>query len=178
MQFSYNITEDDFVKAVRLRCRRGSTLAKTILFWIFILICLLLLWGGISRGTQSRAIDEPPPSSSADHWIPIAAISVGLVLVLQFAYYGPRRLRQLYQKDPAMHGRFTVDIKPESIGMDSTAGFTSRSGWNLYEFWSEKDDLIVLVLFSSAFMVLNTADMPEPQRAELRGILSSVIRRK
>lgn len=183
MQFSYNISEDEFLKAVRLRCRRNSSVTKIVMFWAFILICLVLLWGTITRSRQSSAIDDAPvptdvsPTSSSS-WFPITMISVGLVVVLQIKYWSPRRLRRLYRKDLAMQGRFTVEMTPESLEIGSTAGFTSRSNWNLYEFWSEKNHLIVLVLLSSAFVVLNTAGLPEPQRAELRGILSSAVPQK
>ncbi len=177
MQFSYGVSEDDFLKAVRVRCQSARR-TRFILLGAFILICAIILATVVSQLSQPTTDEPQSSSSSGKTWIPITVISVGFAVILQFAYYGPRRLRRLYRKNPAMQGRFTVDLTSESIAVDSTAEFTSRSRWNLYEFWREKDNLIVLVLHSTAFVILNIADLTEPQRAELRGILSSALPNK
>ena len=176
MRFEYTISEDNFLKGVRLSCRTQGRKAKIILSLVILVLLLITVGPMISRGLQPEANDQPQLSSSSV-WVPIPVITGCLAMALQAGYYGPRRLRQLYRKNPAMHGVITVEITPESIVMES-AEFSSRSKWNLYEFWSEQDSLIVLVLLSRVFVILNIADLAEPQREELRAILGSVLSKK
>jgi hypothetical protein len=89
-----------------------------------------------------------------------------------------RRLRKIYRNDPAMQGRYTVEITPDGIAMENTAGATGRSGWNLYEYWTEGKDLIVLGLRSQAYVPIPLSELALQQREELRGLLSSVLSRK
>ena len=176
MRFEYTISEDNFLKGVRLSCRTQGRKAKIILSLVILFLLLITVGPMISRGLQPEANDQPQLSSSSV-WVPIPVITGCFAMALQAGYYGPRRLRQLYRKNPAMHGVITVEITPESIVMES-AEFSSRSKWNLYEFWSEQDSLIVLVLLSRVFVILNIADLAEPQREELRAILGSVLSKK
>jgi hypothetical protein len=179
MRFEYTISEDNFLKGVRLSCRTQGRKAKIILSLVILFLLLITVGPMISRGLQPEANDQPQlSSSSVGRWVPILVITVCFAMALQAGYYGPRRLRQLYRKNPAMHGVIRVEITPESIVMESTAEFSSRSKWNLYEFWSEQDSLIVLVLLSRVFVILNIADLAEPQREELRAILASVLTKK
>ena len=176
MRFEYTISEDNFLKGVRLSCRTQGRKAKIILSLVILFLLLITVGPMISRGLQPEANDQPQLSSSSV-WVPIPVITGCFAMALQAGYYGPRRLRQLYRKNPAMHGVITVEITPESIVMES-AEFSSRSKWNLYEFWSEQDSQIVLVLLSRVFVILNIADLAEPQREELRAILGSVLSKK
>ena len=176
MRFEYTISEDNFLKGVRLSCRTQGHKAKIILSLVILFLLLITVGPMISRGLQPEANDQPQLSSSSV-WVPIPVITGCFAMALQAGYYGPRRLRQLYRKNPAMHGVITVEITPESIVMES-AEFSSRSKWNLYEFWSEQDSQIVLVLLSRVFVILNIADLAEPQREELRAILGSVLSKK
>ena len=176
MRFEYTISEDNFLKGVRLSCRTQSRKAKIILSLVILFLLLITVGPMISRGLQPEANDQPQLSSSSV-WVPIPVITGCFAMALQAGYYGPRRLRQLYRKNPAMQGVITVEITPDSIVMES-AEFSSRSKWNLYEFWSEQDSLIVLVLLSRVFVILNIADLAEPQREELRAILGSVLSKK
>jgi hypothetical protein len=124
---------------------------------------------------------ETPSSGSTALTV---AINVGPFLVMGgiFAFVlfrlGPTTLRRLYRKDPSMQGTFTVNVTEDSISVQNTAGTSWQSEWNLYEEWREGKDLIILIYRSSAFFVLNLAGLSEPQRGELRGILSAVLPKK
>ncbi len=43
-----------------------NSTVKTIMFWVFILICLVLLWGVVQRGTSMGKDTEIPYSDLLD----------------------------------------------------------------------------------------------------------------
>ena len=87
----------------------------------------------------------------------------------------PGKLRNLYHKDPAMQGTYTLEITPASLTVRNTAGLTSNMSWNLYESWKEGKDLIILAMKSLAYIIISLAGLSDPQRDELRSILTSVL---
>ena len=88
------------------------------------------------------------------------------------------RLRRLYRKDPRMQGQFTVSITPDFISTENTAGTTSKCAWNVYDYWCEGKDVIVLAFHSGSYFILSLAGLSEPQQGELRGILKAALRKK
>jgi hypothetical protein len=90
----------------------------------------------------------------------------------------PMRLKHRYRKDPRMHAKFTVDITPNFIFTHNSAGTTSKSGWNVYDYWSEGKNVIVLMFFSGSYSILSLAGLSELQRGELRGILGASLRKR
>jgi hypothetical protein len=90
----------------------------------------------------------------------------------------PMRLKYLYRKDPRMHARFTVDITPNFIFTHNSAGTTSKSGWNVYQYWCEGKSVIVLMFRSGSYSILSLAGLSELQRGELRGILSASLKKR
>ena len=54
------------VQAASPRRERGilvNSTVKTIMFWVFILICLVLLWGVVQHGTSAQGKDTEIPYS-------------------------------------------------------------------------------------------------------------------
>jgi len=214
MEFSFRISQAQFLAAWKLNSKRGATfrVVKRILFWVFILICLCLLWGVVERSSQhprsespeqtapidatqatesSTPSDEAPPGQSGtDSQVARAnrghdlLVNVGpfafLICFWLFLAFGflPIVLRRNYRKSPAMQGEFTVDITPQSISIRNTAGTSYQSGWNVYEYWREGKDLIILKYISGGFSILNLAGLSGSQRDELRGILATALRRR
>ena len=90
----------------------------------------------------------------------------------------PMRLKHLYRKDPRMHAKFTVDITPNFIFTHNSAGTTSKTGWNVYDYWCEGKNVIVLMFLSGSYSILSLAGLSELQRGELRGILSASLQKR
>ncbi len=197
MEFTYRISEADYFAAAKLR---NKSMRKTalwrIMFWLFILVCMVVVWSIISRlDTHAPAHSDTQPQISSDssgetgisstalisasvaaNVIPICV----LIFVWAFAIYfiGPWRLRKLYRKDPAVQGEITVNITPESISSRNTAGSMSQTGWNIYERWVESGNLILLVTHSRIYGIMNIAGLSDTQRAELRSIIATALPRK
>jgi len=187
MEFSYQVSEAEYRSAWKLRCRsHRSKIVKTAMFWVFLLVCLMLLWGFVQHGVQQAPIpqEQVAEPASSGHSTTELVTNVGPFVLLAGVWtfmivrLGPGRLRRLYRKDPSMQGQFTVNIAPGTFAIQNSAGWTSHTGWNLFEFWREGKDVIVLVFHTGTYYILCLSGLSEAQRAELRGIISLALPKK
>ena len=187
MEFSYRISKAEFLIAYNLRHKYSLRSWKRRLFWFWcsVLIGFILLWVIVQRTSppapvsQHPAIQHTAPTSTKNDWAvymePAAILGVWVFGMFIF----PRlRLDRMYRRDPQMQGQFTVNITPDSISTQNTAGTLSKTGWNVYDYWREKKEVIVLVFHLGAFLPVSLASLSEFQRAELRGILNVALPKK
>ena len=79
MEFSYRVSEKEYRAAWGLQLRRqsGSRVMKIIMFWVFILVCLLMLWTVVSGNpgtpktsntvqTSDQSSDTPESAASSE----------------------------------------------------------------------------------------------------------------
>ncbi len=189
MEFSYRISEAEYLSAAKLRLKAGARarLIKHILLWAVALGCLVLLTSIFYQHMHQppTELQEPVETAAPEHAtvgqlvgkVVPAILVVGAWFFFMFRLQ-PMLLRRRYRKDPSMQGQFTVDITPESIGTQNTAGTSGRTGWNIYDYWREGKDIILLVFHSGAYLLLSVADLSEAQRDELRGILAATLPKK
>jgi hypothetical protein len=197
MQFSYRVSEAEYNRAFQLRIKKrfGQTTVTTIMFWVFILVCLMMLWAVVQKSTSGTSHDSTPTVSQPDQDAPAPIqnrptsshslitnvgpfVLIGAVWLFMMFQVLPGRIRRLYRKDPAMHGEFTVEVTPASLRVQNTAGVNAENSWNLYQAWREHRGIIVLLLKSGTYFILSIAGLSESQRQELRGILSSALPEK
>jgi hypothetical protein len=197
MQFTYRVSEADYRLAWKLRAKSGfgNRTIRTIMFWVFILVCLMLVWAVVQKSRQlppdsPAAVAEPNGNGDSatprpEEPIPHALlvnigpfVLIAGIWVFMLFQLGPRRLRRFYLKDPAMQGTYTVDVTQAAFALENTAGVSSRMAWDLYDYWQERKGVIVLVNKSGTYFILNAAGLSEDQQSELRGILSSALTKK
>ena len=193
MEFSFRVTEKDYLAAWKLRMKASrSNVRKTVLFWVFILVCLTMLWVIVQRKAQllsqeqQQAVPSQPVSAADKAVSPSHALLVNVgpfaliaaVWVLLLLNLGPKGIRRMYRKDPTMQGEFTVNITHDSISTQNTAGTSSKSQWSIYSYWREGTGIIVLFLLNGAYFVLSLAGLSDAQRDELRGILATALQKK
>jgi hypothetical protein len=173
MEFSYTISEADYLSALKLRFKRiartGIVFAALICVSVVLLLVVLFF---------SIALHNPGHTMKA----------LFMVLVLGVLYAGawidpifgllPMRPRTMYRKSPTAQGKFTVDITPDSISAVNTAGVSSKSAWTLYDHRCEGNGVIVPQSRSGGSFLLGLASLSEPQQMELRGILAAVLPRE
>jgi hypothetical protein len=189
MEFTYRISEAEYLNAAKLRLkgtRRFGTI-KTVLFWVFIFVCLMLLLSVVQHHHQQVSpIPDEAVAQTVDSGHVVRAILenigpfallIGIWLFMMFRFV-PARLRRLYRKDPSMQGQFTVNITPDSLLTQNTAGTSSKTGWNIYDCWREGNGVIMLVFHSGAYFLLSLASLSDAQRNELRGILATALPKK
>ena len=122
MEFSYAVGEAEYIQAWKLRQKSvfgKFATGKTVLFWIFILACLLLLWAVVNRSPGAKDSRTTAPvaggsqpsghaiskakgeSNSALHTLenvgPMVLLAVVWLLTLRA---GPSRVRRIYRNDP------------------------------------------------------------------------------
>jgi hypothetical protein len=58
MEFSYRISEADFLNAwkLRLQKRRLPLPVRLIVFWLFVMVCLMVLWAVVQKGATSKEV--------------------------------------------------------------------------------------------------------------------------
>lgn len=193
MEFSFKVSEKEFRQAWKLERKASSrSSVKTAAFWILIMLGLLLLYrlilpsGRVAGMSDQTAVTRALLGQSANNETPepTALARVGPFLViagLWFLLVGamvPLRLRHLYRKDPRMQGDFTVNLTLDWITTENTAGTAWRANWNVYDFWCEGKGIIVLIFHSGSYTILSLAGLAEPQREELRSILTYALKKK
>lgn len=186
MEFSYQISEDEYVRAYKLAAKsKRPALVKTVLFWAFVIICLTLLFGVISKQRHSPGdseVEQAPVTQQAPagnallvNLGPLALVFAGWGFL--FFFWIPNAVRRQYRKDTNSHGTITIHLDVESIAIRSTVGTSTQSRWNVYNGWQEKQDIVILRYPNGTFQFLNIAGLSEPERAELRGILATALPR-
>ena len=191
MEFSFKVTESEFREAWRIERKASSRSSlKTAVFWISIMLGLLLLYrvmqpkplpagnANLNAVAAQAALLEHASESSAKPgalekagpFLVLAGLWVLIVTVLV-----PMRLKFLYRKDPRMQGQFMVKVTADGISTDNSAGTSAKTGWNVYDYWSEGKSVIVLMFHSGSYAILSLAGLSPLQRGELRGILGSAL---
>ena len=188
MQFSYRVSETNYFEARKLRLRsiRRFSLVKTIFFWVFVLVCLMLLWTIVQKSANHRrqvedADTPPPPPAQTSTAVWFNAAPLGIIAVVfagVFILVIPNQVRRMYRNDPSMQGEFSVDITQSSVSTRNTAGTSSETGWNVYDFWSEGRGVIILVFKSGTYFILSLAGLSDIQRDELRSTLTAILPKK
>ena len=193
MEFSYKLTEDEFIRGVRLERKASSRSSlKTALFWMSIMAGLMILFAAIrprdrqTPDTTSAAVlssAQPSPMTPAGKTA-VLLQQVGPFLVIAGLWILlvkgliPLRLRYLYRKDPRMQAFFVVELTGDSISTYNAAGTSSRSAWNVYDGWCECGGIIVLIFHSGAYSIMSLAGLSPFQQDEVRGILTAALPRK
>ncbi|MGD0546706.1 MAG: YcxB family protein [Terracidiphilus sp.] len=186
MEFSYRISEAEYLSAAKLRLKdtlRLGRIRKNIMFWVFVMVCLMLVFGIVQKSHQQPNIPDDTAVQTVAHASVTNSIitNVGLfvlfVSIMAFVIFRrvPMQLRRQYRKDPAMQGQFTINITPESISTHNTAGSSSNTGWNIYDYWREGKGMILIVCQSGVAVPISLAGLSEAQQNELRGILAAAL---
>jgi tellurite resistance protein TehA-like permease len=194
MEITFKITQAEYLRAVKLRKKpKSGAIVKTVMFWVLVLTCLTVLWtvfrpGATSSGradatsavvTQSddATPESVPPGTELRRvitnfgpFVPIAAVWVYFVFL-----WVPIRLRRMYKRDPVMQGQFSMKFTPASLSIQNTAGISIEMGWNIVEYWREGKGLILLVFYPGTGYPVSLANLTDPQREELRSILTAAL---
>ena len=179
MEFSYRITEDDMVRAYRLKLRQTGfrRILRIISLSIFGLGFISVVIELVARMFVSGG--EFTSSSSLSG---VNSELIFIVLVIAFAsawwLYLPWQIKRQYRRNPAFQSEITVCFTPALFSLKAAIGTSSETVWSVYKSWREGDRLVLLMYHSNIYQVINTSGLSEEQREELRDILSSVLPKK
>lgn len=181
MEFTYKISEADYVNAYTLQAKsRSGALAKKIAFWFLIAVCLVLLFGVTQIFIEAPAdVRESAPIILSDIALNVLPIVILAAVFVFFRFVWPKmRVRRLYRSDPALQAEITLNVTAESIACQTSAGSTSKSPWSIYKCWSEGKEILTISYHSGVYFVVSLGGLAEAQRAELRGILTTALPKK
>jgi hypothetical protein len=187
MEFSYRISEDDYVQGIKMaRKLARKSIGKVIAFWAFIVVCLVLLFGVIAKSNHHDGTVTIEPSSSSaaqvsttDSLTKLAVNWGPVVLVLAFwVFWIPYQTRRAYRKDTNAHGEFTMTLDLQSVALRSTSGMSWQSGWNAFKGWREDKGILLLQYPSKTSQLVNIKTLSDPEREELKNILTAALPKK
>ncbi|HWA94902.1 MAG TPA: hypothetical protein VG844_09900 [Terracidiphilus sp.] len=185
------------MRAAKLR-RKDMTgqwkIVKRIAFWLMVIVVLLALWSAV-KGTGNQSDDKSAQTTSnydssnpngdetsapqtsigkalSTNLLPFLVIAG--VWVWIFFWRIPQRTRDLYRKNPAIHGEITVNITPESF-ISSAAGSKSEIKWEMFDHWLDGGDFLLLVYKSTTSSIVNISGLTPSQCAQLRSILANAL---
>jgi hypothetical protein len=187
MEFSYRISEAEYVKAEKPALIRGYS---KIFLWGCILLSLVCVWYWFFAPDVRQTNDESQPmhrSVGQDHTndifyikdFPLIAIASSWILSWPAGafFFFPLHLRSQYRKNPSIQGLFEVNLTPESVSVQ-IPGETSRTEWNAFDHWRENKGVIRLVFHSGTHYLIILASLVDTQQTELRSILTAHLPKK
>jgi hypothetical protein len=188
MEFSYRISEAEYLSAWKLcyKTTTGIQIVKAVLFWLAIVVALTLVYlnvHGIAQPhptAQQIAVEKVKDSLMAREFLVFVSPSIFVFCIRIYMTIGfeQKSMCSVYRKEPSLHGQITVNITPESISTENTVGISTKTGWNIYDYWREGKGMILLVFHSRTYFLIGLAGLSDVQRDELRGILTAVLPKK
>jgi hypothetical protein len=175
MEFSYRVSEADYMAAWRLRRRQFSRGEQTAL-WVIILVYVVFILGMILQFWLIRR-NGTPIGGTAGMFGPFVSFG-GICGILVVFGAAQTRARRQYRADPTMQGQFKVAVTADGISISNTAGPSSKWVWNNSDRSRQAKDLIVVESISGAYTILNLAGLSPQLRAELRNILAAALPKK
>lgn len=189
MDFSYKLSESEYLLASRIAAKRPGRPWARALTYGYLTIILLIVWGSLGAGMLLERSDlagitaadiqrlKPAEAIIYASIVPACAISCMVFLLLRM-----RPLRWLDRKsrlehfhaDPGCQAETTVTLTGESISFRSAAG-SSESIWGCYAAWGERNGVVVLVTRAGVRKILKISDLSEGKKDEFRSILSSAL---
>ncbi|MGB6193976.1 MAG: hypothetical protein WBF42_16010 [Terracidiphilus sp.] len=72
MEITYRITQAEYLRALKLQKKsKSGAIVRTVIFWFFVLICLMMLWGVVQRlAPSSDHTDTPSAAIQSDNITP------------------------------------------------------------------------------------------------------------
>lgn len=198
MEFTYSISEEEYVKANKLaRKMMRSSIRKTVLFWLFVVVCLTLLFlvvqkdhvasqdpGSSTQTEETVQVQSGAPEVSTSVAAHNALVNIApLAAVLGiwagiFFFWIPYQVRRQYRRDPNYQGVMTVTLNADTVALRSTTGLSWQVGWNSVDRWRERNDFLLLQMKSRGFLFASVRNLSEPEREDLRTILAEALRKK
>jgi hypothetical protein len=187
MEFTYRISEEDYVAARKLRekgSKKRSIASVVTQLWLLTLYIFLILqassldvapqgageparmysiWGHIVQGTLLLA------------FLALAFVSCRIIFLHVFR---SRSIRRKYAREYRMHSDIVIRITPQDYWIHYTFGQVNSSGWNVFKCWEQDADLLLLYYPSNLFVIVKMTELNGEERAQLLGIVGGVLKNR
>ena len=189
MEFTYKLTEADYVKAARIRAKSLNARRpwSKFLSRLYLVLSFAILWLCFSAGRILEWLDLTGDKLGnlavgnllLSSILPTAILSLLIILLVRAVTYLPRRRlrREQYRNSAACQVETRVRVSPQSIAFQSETG-SSESNWKNYATWNMRDGILVLTNHGGVRHILKIAGLDPAQHSELMGILSDALPQK
>lgn len=192
MEFSYKLNQAGYLLAARIAVKRPGRPWARVLSYGYLTMIFLIIWGALLAGMMLEQQDlvgitaaEVQAPHAVRELVPASILPAIGLFSLALLLLRLRPLRSLERKtrlehfhtDPRCQAETTVMMTKESIAFRSGTG-SSESIWGCYSTWGERNGVLVLVTRAGFRQILKIVGLSEPEKIELRGILSAVLPKK
>ena len=192
MEFTYKLTEPEYLFASKIATKGLRQPWARLVRYAYLSVIFLIVWGSVLVGMLLEQQDlvgitagEIQFMHKAQAVIPASFVpAIGcycLVLILlrfRFLQWFDRKRRlEDFRTDPGCQAETTATVTPQSIAFRSATG-SSESIWACYSTWAERNGILLLVTHAGVRKILKVAGLSDPQRDELRAILTTALPKK
>lgn len=162
MQFTYELTEQDFIEAYSAH-RNSKVFTKwftRLFFWLLVMLAVL--------GIIAMAIAHNPETTR--NLLPLLFV---IPLWLVFGSFLPRwNMRRQFRKQPGAQGPKSISFDGDGVHWRSESG-TGDTPWKNYIRWVKGKNQILLYSSPVFFGIISTRTLTPAQLAELTEVLNN-----
>jgi hypothetical protein len=185
MEFTYTLTEDDYLKAATIRLPRSArgpwarTLSTTYLVYFFLSVGLIVATGRILEWfdlTGGKLGNLPIGDVLGSSIVPMLILPALVLILFKAVTYFPARKARIEQfyKCIGCTVATTAVVSAQYIAFRSEAG-TSECSWKCFGGWNSQGGLLVLAGHTNTRHILRIAELEPAQISELMQILASAL---
>lgn len=178
MEFTYQLTEDDFVAANQLKLKSVHRIITSVVVYsitTFFWIGLTAIW--INPWLHPHAPHLGQDASALQSSLLPGALSLALWILI-FRVFSPYFMRRKFRKAQNLRGEFISVLNSEGLAEKSSKGSSTFSPWADFAYWRESKTMIIVVSPTDVFHMLPKSGLSDPQQTELRAILTTALPKK
>ncbi|WP_109485938.1 hypothetical protein [Occallatibacter savannae] len=185
MEFTYTLTEDDYLKAAAIKLARPTghpwsrILSVTYIVLLYLSVGVIVATGRILEWfdlTGDKLGNLPIGDLLASSIMPTAILPLGILILFRAVTYLPnRRLRrEQFRSCIGCTATTTAVFSLESVAFRSEAGF-SQSAWKCFARWKSQEGLLVIANHAGTRHIVKVAGLDQAQLTELMEILAAAL---
>lgn len=192
MEFSYKLTESDYLRASIIAVNRPKRRWARALSYGYLTQLFLVIWGALIAGMMLERSDMVGITAADLRDLHVTSAIIPASIVPSAAFFGlvvlllrlrflrwfiSNSRRENFRVDPACQAATTVTVTPQSIAFRSALG-SSESDWRGYSAWAEKDGILLLVTHAGVRKILKISALSDVEKSELLSIVASALQKK
>jgi hypothetical protein len=188
MEFSYRLTEEDYMKASKIKVKyaTGRPWAR-FLSRFYLVLFLITMWLTFASGRILEWLDVTGDklgklaigSLLISSILPTLILSFLVIVLYRALLFWPRmqQRREQYGSNAGCQVETTVTLSPLSIAFRSEMG-QSESRLKNYAAWSSRNGILVLATQAGVRQIVKIGGLPPAQQSELLKLLTDALPQK
>lgn len=178
MQFTTNITEDEYIDANRLKTRSlQRTAASFLAYFLTAAFWILLIGAWITEHIFHANILLGQNAAELQSTLFPGAIAF-LLWIIAFRAYPIYSARRKFRNAQNLRGDLFQEITSEGLMQKTAHGSYGFSRWQDFSYWRESKKMFIVVDPTNVFCMIPKANLSREQRNEIRSILTAALPRQ